>query len=156
MENSAYTVYNHRDELSTSDQELIDAALEALPNSYAPYSTFHVASAIRLDNGDILTGVNQENASSPAGLCAEQVALYRKGAAQPNAHILGMAIVAKSEKYERMPAISPCGSCRQVMLEFLQRQQHSYYVLMQGGDETWIKVHKMESLLPFGFTANSL
>ena len=157
MESSEYIVYNHSDELTDSERELIAAANEALPHSYAPYSTFHVACAIRLDNGEVVTGVNQENASSPAGLCAEQVALYRKGIAFPDARVLAMAVVAQSEKHPNdPPAISPCGICRQVMLEFVHRQEHSYPVIMQAGNNSWIKVLKMESLLPFGFTANSL
>lgn len=157
MESSEYIVYNHFNELTDSDRALITAAQEALPHSYAPYSTFHVACAIRMDNGEIVTGVNQENASSPAGLCAEQVALYRKGIAFPNAQILAIAVVAHAEKHPNdIPPISPCGNCRQVMLEFVHRQEHTYPVLMQAGQDSWIKVPKMESLLPFGFTANSL
>ncbi len=156
MEKSEFEVYQSLEELPTSEQELIAQAQSSLPMSYAPYSSFHVAASIRLSDGRILTGVNQENASSPAGLCAEQVTLYRKGVEAPDAIIVAMAIVAVSDRTLELPAISPCGNCRQVMLEFVQRQDSSFPVIMQGSDGQWLKIFKMESLLPFGFTSNSL
>jgi cytidine deaminase len=156
MEKSDFVIYDRMDLLTKEEQELINAARSSLPMSYAPYSSFHVGAAIRLSDGRILTGVNQENASSPAGLCAEQVTLYRKGVEAPRSSIVAMAIVAQSDRTDELPAISPCGNCRQVMLEFVHRQNSTYPVIMQGVQGTWVKVHKMESLLPFGFSSNSL
>ena len=156
MKKSEYTVYQRLGNLSPEDQELIAQAQSSLQLSYAPYSSFHVAAAIRLSDGRILTGVNQEHASSPAGLCAEQVTLYRKGVEAPDIPIVAMAIVAISDRTIELPAISPCGNCRQVMLEFVQRQESSFPVIMQEADGKWLKIHRMESLLPFGFTSNSL
>jgi cytidine deaminase len=105
-------------------------------------------------NNQIITGVNQENASSPAGLCAEQVALYRKGAAYPEQDIETIAIVARKESGDSVP-ISPCGNCRQVMAEFVHRQNKSFSVLMNWKNGSWLKILEMEDLLPFSFTAKS-
>ncbi len=154
MDEPAYHIFNNLSEMEEDDQELIKAAEEAVKNSYAPYSRFHVAAAIRLGNGRIVTGVNQENASSPAGLCAEQVALYRKGIAWPEEQILSMAIIAQQEAGKNV-AISPCGNCRQVMVEFVHRQNSSFHIIMKWEGDTWLRVKSMEDLLPFSFTAKS-
>lgn len=155
MEQGKYHIFDSLEDLEPSDQKLIEAAINALPLSYAPYSTFHVACAIRLQSGEIVTGVNQENASSPAGLCAEQVALHRKAMEFPEGIIAELAVVARTEESKELHSVSPCGICRQAMLEFLSRQGSSFPVLMKSDGNSWIRVKEMESLLPFGFTSNS-
>ncbi|MCA6077988.1 cytidine deaminase [Fulvivirga sedimenti] len=155
MEQDKYTIIGQFDELVESDKSLAQAAMDALRFSYAPYSTFHVAAAIRLADGTVITGVNQENASSPAGLCAEQVALYRKGIEFPEKEITQIAIVARSGDKQDLVPVSPCGNCRQVMVEFLHRQEPNYSILMKWEGKSWIKIHQVDSLLPFSFTAKS-
>ncbi len=155
MEKAHYTIFNEFQELEESDKTLAQAAINALDLSYAPYSSFHVATAILLNDGTVLTGVNQENASSPAGLCAEQVALYRKGIQFPEKEILAMAVVARAGGAQNLVPVSPCGNCRQVMIEFLHRQEKSFSVLMKWEGTTWMKVHHVENLLPFSFSAKS-
>ncbi|MEJ2004653.1 MAG: cytidine deaminase [Cyclobacteriaceae bacterium] len=154
MEKDQFHIYNGISEMEIQDQDLITAASGVLDQSYAPYSNFHVAAAILISNGEIITGVNQENASSPAGLCAEQVALYRKGIEWPNEKIISMAIVARRSD-KKSVAISPCGNCRQVMVEFVHRQAESFPVIMQWENDSWLRINSMESLLPFSFTAKS-
>ena len=154
MKKSSYHIFNNLSEIGEEDRELIHAAEHAISRSYAPYSEFHVAAAIRLGNGTIVTGVNQENASSPAGLCAEQVALYRKGVAWPTEKIVSMAIIAQREEGKSI-AISPCGNCRQVMVEFVHRQSESFHVIMKWEGDSWLRINRMEDLLPFSFTAKS-
>ena len=154
MDESRYTLFTSLDKMDWDDRELVQRAEAALPMSYAPYSTFHVAAALRLDSGKVITGVNQENASSPAGLCAEQVALYRKGISTPDERIISIAIVARRNE-GGLVQVSPCGNCRQVMAEFVHRQEGSFSVIMKWEGEGWLKVHRMEDLLPFSFTAKS-
>ena len=155
MEKEKYTLFPTFDELEPADQQLVLAAQDALKLSYAPYSSFHVAAALRLEDGSVITGVNQENASSPAGLCAEQVALYRMGISNPGASIACIAIVAMSGNNPELVPVSPCGNCRQVMTEFLHRQSKSYSVIMKWEGSTWLKIKQMEDLMPFSFTAKS-
>jgi len=154
MENDRFAIYDKLTDLDSSYQALIHAASEALDTSYAPYSRFNVAAAISLANGSIITGVNQENASSPAGLCAEQVALYRKGIEWPDQKIKAIAVVARQESGKKVP-ISPCGNCRQVMVEFVHRQRSSFPVILQWENDSWLCISQMEDLLPFSFTAKS-
>ena len=103
-------------ELDNIYRQLYEAAFEASKKAYAPYSKFHVGAAVLLENGEILSGNNQENAAYPSGLCAERTTLFYAGARYPDAAVLILAIAAMKDG-ERVDLITPCGACRQVMLE---------------------------------------
>ncbi|MTI37912.1 cytidine deaminase, partial [Fulvivirga lutimaris] len=120
-ENEEYIIYNSFDELDEESQWLVGKAKDALEVSYSPYSNFTVGAAALLNNSEVILGANQENASYPAGLCAERVALFQAGARFPNAAVIRLAIVAKRASEEDLRAGGPCGMCRQVMLEFEQK-----------------------------------
>ncbi|NLV38142.1 MAG: cytidine deaminase, partial [Bacteroidales bacterium] len=105
------------DELSKQEKELIEAAKKASLDAYAPYSGFKVGSALLLDNGEILVANNQENAAYPSGLCAERVVLFYANATYPKNRVLSLAVAANKEGIFTENPISPCGSCRQVLLE---------------------------------------
>ena len=154
--NDDFAIIHHRTSLTDEESALLTAAEEALDDAYAPYSDFRVAAAILLQDGSILTGVNQENAAYPAGLCAERVALYRAGASMPGMKILRMAVTARPPAGEPFPGITPCGGCRQVMLEFVHRQKESFGLIMPLKNDTWLRVYKAEALLPFGFRTKTL
>ena len=81
----AYESYDQLEELNAADQSLCVQAKEALKTSYSPYSNFKVATAVRLNDGVVVSGSNQENLAYPSGLCAERVALFTIGATYPNA-----------------------------------------------------------------------
>src|SRR4051812_3813516 len=113
-----YEVYSSIDELNNEDRSLLEKAMEITANAYAPYSNFQVGAAARLQNGKLVTGSNQENASFPAGLCAERVLLAAAASLYPNAPIETIALSYRSESVQSNHPISPCGICRQSLQEF--------------------------------------
>lgn len=136
-------------ELSATDQALLEAAHKAAKSAYAPYSKFRVGSAVRLASGKIVTGSNQENMAYPSGLCAERVAFFVAGAQFPEERIEAAAVVTDRE----MPAVdfSPCGGCRQVMLESENRNGHSIRFLMQPGFGEVVISPNVSQFLPLTF-----
>ncbi|MBQ8098467.1 MAG: cytidine deaminase [Bacteroidaceae bacterium] len=143
------------EELSAEDRALVEAAKSATAQSYAPYSAFHVGSALRLSTGDIYTGNNQENASYPCGTCAERALLHYVQANFPQKSINAMAIAAETKgNFTQMP-LPPCGLCRQALLEAEQRQQKNISLLMYGTKQVLI-VRSIAHLLPFQFNSELL
>lgn len=121
------------DELSTEEQHLVNLAIEATHRSYAPYSHFHVGAAVRLENGEEIIGCNQENAAYPSGLCAERTALFSAGAQYPDVPVEMLAIAARGTDGELLSEpVSPCGSCRQVIIESETRAGHPIRILLYG------------------------
>jgi cytidine deaminase len=151
-----FKIVKGRDELSSDIKNLVSKAEESLVYAYAPYSKFRVGVAILLDNGVIITGTNQENAAYPSGMCAERVALFTVASQYPGVRIKKMAVVAKGESNQNLTPATCCGSCRQVMLEFEERQNSIFEVIMQNDDGSWITASSARSLLPFSFTNASL
>jgi cytidine deaminase len=144
--------YSSWDELDETDVHLLKTALDSAANAYAPYSRFRVGAAILLEDGSVVCGNNQENASYPQGMCAERVALFSAAAQFPEKRILTLALVA--EKSE-MP-LSPCGGCRQVLLEYEQRQDSPIRLLMGAADGSVIVLQHSADLLPFSFSKENL
>ena len=142
------------EELQEEDKRLRSVAVEAAKDAYAPYSHFFVGAAVLLEDGTIVKGNNQENAAYPSGLCAERVALFSAGAIFPTIPVVALAITAMKDG-EIQQSISPCGACRQVMLETEQRYGRPLRVLLCGNDET-IMVSSAKDLLPLCFGKNSL
>ena len=105
------------EELAEQERQLIEAAKKATQQSYAPYSHFHVGTAALLDDDTIVTGTNQENAAYPSGLCAERTTLFYASSAYPDKAVVALAIAAYTKGEFTSTPISPCGACRQVMLE---------------------------------------
>lgn len=139
-------------ELTDQERELIEKAKDSTYNSYAPYSHFHVGAAILLKNGIIVPGCNQENAAFPSGLCAERAALFAAGAQYPNQAVLMLAIAVRDSKGEFLaePA-SPCGSCRQVIIETETRFKQPVRILLYGTKHTYI-MDGIKELMPLSFT----
>ena len=142
-------------ELSAEDLEIVNLAKEATKNSYSPYSQFKVGAALRLANGTIVTGSNQENASYPLGLCAERTAIFHAQHMYPDQPIVALAIAAYANGHFHPEPISPCGACRQVMLEVEDRYKRPMRVLLYGASGTHV-VDSVKSLLPFQFISDSL
>ena len=141
-------------ELPDCEWPLVEAALNAPRQSYAPYSKFHVGAAALLENGEIVTGSNQENAAYPSGLCAERVTLFHAGHQYPDVPVIALAIAAVTNG-KQVVSISPCGACRQVLLETEQRFGKSMKVLLCGTEQIII-APSAESLLPLCFGAKDL
>lgn len=148
---SDYVVYDDENELEQKDAELLREAREAVAGSYAPYSRFHVGAAVRLSNGVVVKGSNIENAAYPSGLCAERSALFAAQSQYPGVPIEAIAITAHSEHADVNEPISPCGSCRQVMVEAEQRSQHPLRILCQGHTGPIFVFDGIETLMPFIF-----
>lgn len=151
-----YEIYQSIEELNIEDKHLFEKALAAAYSAYAPYSGFNVGAAILLDNGQIVTGNNQENAAYPSGLCAERVAMFAASSQFPNAIMTTIAITAFSEKFEITFPITPCGSCRQVMSEYETKQKEPMKVILMGAKNNIQIIHNISDLLPFMFHADEL
>lgn len=137
-------------DLSDEYRMVVSAAKDMTLKSYAPYSRFSVGAAVLLENGVIVTGSNQENVAYPSGLCAERVAMFAANANYPELAPVAIAIAAYTDgKFTSFP-VSPCGSCRQVMVETEKRFGKSFEVLMcfDGGV---VRVKKAGYLMPFAF-----
>ncbi|WP_055435270.1 cytidine deaminase [Lacinutrix algicola] len=137
-------------------QSLMQNAIEARDNAYAPYSRFHVGTAILLDNGEIISGSNQENASYPSGLCAERTAIFYAGAKYPKAKIVKMAITAASQNQKTSAPIPPCGACRQSIAEYETKQGSAIEIYFMGEIGKVMRSNSLSNLLPFGFDSSNL
>ena len=146
-----FDVYDTISELAMSVQNLIKKATEAREKAYAPYSQFLVGAALELENGEIILGNNQENASYPSGLCAERTAIYYAGAEFPNQKILRMAIVAGSTKNPTTKPIPPCGACRQALSEYEVKQNSEMELYFMGTSGQIAFSKSVENILPWGF-----
>ena len=138
------------EECSKIKKKLINAAKHATEKSYAPYSNFKVGAALLLENGEIITGNNQENAAYPSGLCAERVATFYANSVYPNEKVVAIAIAAWSNGKFTDDVITPCGGCRQVLLETENRFNSTMRLLMYGGDAVYV-VNSIKDLLPLHF-----
>ncbi len=144
------------DELEKTDQQLVGAAQEACNTSYSPYSNFCVGTAILLEDGTIIKGSNQENAAYPSGLCAERTAIFWAGANYPDKRILAMATVARPVSSTQFVPVSPCGACRQVMLEYELKQASPIRFITQGENNSYYVMPAVVSLLPLKFSKEQL
>ena len=153
---SSATVYSNLGELSTEDKMLMNKAIEARGNAYAPYSKFHVGAALLLDNGEIVLGNNQENAAYPSGMCAERVAIWQAGSLFPGVKIKKLAISASSTITKVDKPIGPCGACRQTLSEYEINQKEPFPVIFMGEVGEIVKTPSLLSLLPFSFDSSYL
>lgn len=147
--------FDHLEDLDSESKYLVHKAKEATTHAYAPYSKFCVGAALMLDDGTVITGANQENAAYPLCMCAERVALYAQSALHPDKKILKLAVIAHKKNHKELSPAACCGSCRQVMLEFEQRQHKPIEVIMYGPDNKWVKTNSASVLLPLGFDKES-
>ena len=135
------------DNLSEIDTKLVDKARDALKNSYAPYSNFHVASAVLLNNDEIIVSTNQESEVFPSGICAERSLLYYVQSNFSEYKILTMAIVSDSKLGDEC---YPCGACRQTMCDTEKRNGNDIKIIMVGKDSVTM-IDSAKQLLPFTF-----
>lgn len=143
-------------ELNPSDALLLDAARKATGHAYAPYSDFRVGAAVMLINGQTLSGSNQENASFPAGICAERVVLSAASATFPGTAIISLALTYINKSSTSNRPISPCGICRQTLAEYEQRFNHPIRLILGGISGEIFIVNRATDLLPFAFSNQEL
>jgi cytidine deaminase len=151
-----YSEYGSDLELKADDAALLAAARAATANAYAPYSHFRVGAAARLVNGVIVTGTNQENASYPAGICAERTLLSVAGVQYPGVAIETLAISYHNEHGISDRPIAPCGICRQSLQEFEQRTSQSMRVVLSGMEGKVLVLPQSGLLLPLAFTSDEM
>ena len=145
-----YEEYASVEEMSAQDRELCRAAVEALDGSYAPYSHFHVGAAVRLSDGTIVKGANQENAAYPSGLCAERTAMFAAGATFPDLDMESIAVAARQDGRLCSDPAAPCGACRQVMAEYQSKCGKPMSVILVGANRI-MKFSRVDDILPLIF-----
>ena len=146
--------YQDITELLEIDKVLVAEAKKASKSAYAPYSEFHVGAAVLLENGEIITGSNQENSAYPSGLCAERVALFYANSKYPDVPVKSLAVCAFYKGKFKANPIPPCGSCRQVMLETEIRFKTPIKLILFGSDKILI-LNNSKALLPLNFTSDN-
>lgn len=152
-----YEHFKDRKELTEIENSLFDKAIEARENAYAPYSNFLVGCAVLLENDEIFSGNNQENAAFPSGLCAERTALFWIGANFPKQKVKKIFVVGGPKEFsEKNPPIPPCGACRQSIIEYETKQNENIELYFSNLSNQVIKVSSIKDLLPFYFDGTFL
>ena len=151
-----YTVFQDPSELSNSDKILLSKAVEARKNAFAPYSNFNVGASLLLENGKIILGNNQENAAYPSGMCAERVAIWNAASHYPKIKIKKIFISASSSLKKVDQPVSPCGACRQTMVEYEINQSDKIEIFFTGETGKIIKCNSITDLLPLVFESSLL
>lgn len=143
------------EELSDNERRLIETAIEATHNSYVPYSHFHVGSALLLETGEVIAGCNQENAAFSVTICAERTALFTAGAQHPDTPVVAIAIAARNENGLLAEPVTPCGSCRQALVETEFRHKHKIRILLYGTNHVYV-MDGTNNLMPLSFTDDQM
>ncbi len=143
-------------ELSEVEQRLVKRAREMTKSAYAPYSGFFVGAAIYLANGEIVVGSNQENGAYPSGLCAERVAAFSASALYPGVAMTKIAISARNGDPGESVPVSPCGACRQVLLEYETSQKHPMKILLTREHGKVMIIENAGDMLPLSFLGHEL
>lgn len=152
----AYEVLESSDDLRPEDAGLLEAARKETTNAYAPYSNFRVGAAARLISGEIVKGTNQENAAFPAGICAERVLMSAAASLFPGVGIDTMAVTYSNDNGSSNRPISPCGICRQSMMEFQTRTQSPMRIILSGLTGQVYILNSAKDLLPLVFSADDM
>lgn len=146
-----FTVFESSKELSVSEQDLLDKAIAARDFAYAPYSGFKVGATVLMQNGDVFSGNNQENAAYPSGICAERVAIWSAMAALPDGKIQKIFIAARSINTLVDRPVAPCGACRQAIAEYETKQRDDIEIFFTGEVGEIVKANSIKDLLPWMF-----
>ena len=149
-------VYNSSDELNAEDAVLLALARDTAKFAYAPYSKFFVGAAAMLANGKTVTGTNQENASYPVGICAERVLLSAVASQYPGEAVHTMAISYRTSSGESSKPLSPCGMCRQALVEYQHRTKTSIRIILSAITGEVFIIENAAQLLPLSFTPDDL
>lgn len=151
-----YEVIGSQNDLNEAEKKLFHAAFQAREKAYAVYSKFYVGCAILLENGEIITGSNQENAAYPSGLCAERTTIFWTSANYPGVKIKKLFVIGAPKDAVTSTPIPPCGSCRQSILEYEVKQKEAIEIYFASLDGEIYKTSSIKDLLPFSFDASYL
>ena len=153
---SKFSEFESINELNEADKSLIEQARQSVMSAYAPYSRFNVGAAVLLENGKVMLGNNQENASYPIGLCAERVAVFAAAANYPGVKIKAIAITALSNQFLIDKPITPCGACRQAIAEYEHRYKNPIRLIMIGESGKVLVADSIKHFLPYQFNGDDL
>lgn len=151
-----YELYKDESGLAPADLALLQAAREHTAAAYAPYSSFKVAAVAQTSSGHIVKGTNQENASYPVGICAERVLLSALSSLYPNESVTTIAISYHNLHGSSAKPASPCGMCRQALVEYEQRFNRPIRLILSGQQGEVLVIASAKDILPFGFTADDM
>lgn len=155
--NTEYDYFKDSEDLSEIEKQLFTLAHNSRLKAYAPYSKFLVGCAILLENGEIISGNNQENAAYPSGLCAERTAIFYASANFPDVKISKLFVIGASiENLQKATPTPPCGACRQAILEYENKQDSDIEIFFANMDGEICKIKSIRSLLPFSFDSSFL
>lgn len=154
--NISYDAIESYDALDATEKQLFDAAMKIREKAYAPYSEFLVGCAILLDNGEIYSGSNQENAAYPSGLCAERSTIFWIGSNFPDVKIKKLFVIGAPKAAKDSVPIPPCGACRQSILEYEAKQEEPIEIYFASLKGEIFKTKSVRHLLPFSFDASFL
>lgn len=152
----SYFTYSNIDELSEDEKNLFQHSDAVALNAYAPYSNFKVGAAALLENGELISGSNQENMAYPSGTCAERTTVFYAKAKFPNQSIQKIAISCISNSAKATDIFTPCGACRQVLLEYEQTQSSPVEIFLKNASGSITKFNSVADLLPLGFKVKAL
>ena len=144
------------EQLNDIEKTLFDKAKTIREQAYAPYSNFFVGCALLLENGEIITGSNQENAAYPSGLCAERTTIFWTSANYPNVKIKKIFVIGGPKDGLSSIPIPPCGGCRQSILEYETKQKEKIEIYFASPNGEIIKTKSIRDLLPFSFDGTFL
>lgn len=159
MKQNLTVAYDHlasRTEMSAEEQQLFDRAQQARKLAYAPYSGFAVGCALLLEDGEIITGSNQENAALPSGTCAERATVFWAKSNFPQTKIRKIMVVGGPADENKTVLTAPCGACRQSLLEYEMQQQEPISLIFSSSSGEAIRTESIRSLLPFCFDGTEL
>ncbi|MDR2205129.1 MAG: cytidine deaminase [Flavobacteriaceae bacterium] len=154
--NIKFEIIANKNQLGEIDKKLYEAAFEARQKAYAEYSGFWVGCALLLENGEIVTGNNQENAAYPSGLCAERTTIFWASANFPNVKIKKLFVVGAPKNAVESTPIPPCGACRQSILEYETKQKEGIEIYFASLNGEIYKTKSIRDLLPFSFDSSFL
>lgn len=154
--NFKFEVIASKNDLNEVEKKLYERAFAARQKAYATYSNFYVGCALLLENGEIISGSNQENAAYPSGLCAERTTIFWTSANYPNVKIKKLFVIGAPKDALTSTPIPPCGSCRQSILEYEVKQDENIEIYFASLDGEIFKTKSIRDLLPFSFDASFL
>lgn len=151
-----WSIYEQPDQLPREEAVLLEEATAALAKSYSPYSNFKVAAAVKLANGEVLSGANFENAAYPMCLCAERSVLAAAASVFPGVAVTSMAITVENPHKPVQQPAAPCGACRQVMAETEHQQGEPMQVILRGQEGNTFVFSSARDFLPLYFDSDYL
>lgn len=152
----SFQIINSYNDLNEIEKKLFDSAKAVREDAYANYSNFLVGCALLLDNGEIVTGSNQENAAYPSGLCAERTTIYWASANFPKSNIKKIFVIGAPRNTMSSQPIPPCGACRQSILEYEAKQDEPIEIYFASLEGDIFKTKSVRDMLPFSFDSSFL